>query len=62
MKTRDVLLRETDDLPEEKVREVLDFVLFLKSQGEGGFLEKAAETSLSKLWDTSEEDEAWSNL
>ena len=62
MKTRDVLLRETDDLPEEKVREVLDFVLFLKSQSEGSFLEKAAETSLSKLWDTPEEDEAWSNL
>ena len=62
MTARDVLLRETDDLPEEKVREVLDFVLFLKAQNEGHFLEKVAETSLSKLWDTPEEDAAWSNL
>lgn len=62
MKTRDVLLRETVDLPEEKVREVLDFVLFLKSQGEGDFLEMVAETGLSTLWDSPEEDEAWSTL
>ncbi|GAB6091744.1 hypothetical protein [Spirochaeta dissipatitropha] len=62
MSVREILQRETADLPTEKVQEVLDFVLFLKTRNEDSFWYRVAESSLSEIWNSPEEDIAWKNL
>ena len=62
MQIREVIASELEALPQEKVAEVLDFIRFLKHQEENSLILGAAETSLGKLWNTPEEDEAWKNL
>lgn len=58
------LIREIESLPNEYLSEVMDFVGYLKSKK----IKIAPETmllsekSLSELWNTLEEDEAWANL
>jgi len=62
MSVADRIIEETRNLPEAKVREVLNFILFLKQKDESFFIAEASETSLSKIWDSPEEDEAWKDL
>lgn len=62
MSINEQVIREARDLAPAKARVVLDFILFLKQREEDVFLAKAAETSLGKLWDSPEEDEAWKDL
>lgn len=62
MQIKEVIAHELENLPQQKVAEVLDFVRFLRHQQEGQDALKAAETSLGKLWNTPEEDEAWKSL
>lgn len=62
MNVADRVIEETRSLSDEKAREVLDFILFLKQKDDFFFLAEAAETSLSKIWDSPEEDEAWKDL
>jgi len=62
MSVADRIIEETRNLPEAKVREVLNFILFLKQKDESFFMAEASETSLSKIWDSPEEDEAWKDL
>src|SRR5713101_1640562 len=56
------------DLPLERQAQVLDFAKFLKMQNQGvplteeRVLMRASIQSLSKYWDTPEEDEAWAYL
>lgn len=64
MSTRELLDKELDVLPEPLQREVYDFVRFLKQKAEderfNGLL--LSESSLSKDWNTPEEDAAWASL
>jgi hypothetical protein len=64
MDSKESLLRELKLLPDFLIEEVQDFVIFLKNK----WLEEKAEamlnseTSLSKDWLKSEEDQAWAHL
>lgn len=64
MSNKDVLLKEIEEIPEEKLQEVIDFVRFLKSRQLEGELEVTllSEPSLAKDWMKPEEDAAWSDL
>jgi len=62
MKIKEVIAHELENLPQQKDAEVLDFIRFLTHQQEDQDTPKAAETSLGKLWNTPEEDEAWKSL
>jgi hypothetical protein len=64
MPTFDLLLREFEHAPEPLLREVLDFVRFLKTKlAQERFAAAAAsEPTLSRDWDRPEEDQAWSGL
>ena len=64
MNRREILIRETEGLTASDLREVLDFVRFLKTKS----IKKRSETltfsesSLRKDWLRPEEDEAWQDL
>jgi len=64
MSNRAVLLQEIETLPADSVGEVIDFVAWLKHRKLSQIPETMllSETTLSKDWDTPEEDEAWANL
>jgi hypothetical protein len=62
MNVNDLVIQEARELPSAKAREVLDFILFLKQMDEASFMSQVTETSLGKLWDNPEEDEAWKDL
>ncbi len=64
MSRKDVLIREIEEISEDKLQEVIDFVRFLKLSRQEEKLEPAllSETSLAKDWLNPEEDEAWSDL
>lgn len=64
MSNRDILIKEINELPDEKLQEVIDFVQFLKSKqrdDEMG-ITLVSEPSLAEDWNKPEEDEAWSDL
>ena len=62
------VIRVLRDLPLERQAQVLDFATFLKLQSQGLPLTEeralmlASIQSLSKYWNTPEEDEAWAYL
>jgi hypothetical protein len=63
------LLKEIDNLPPKYFGEVIDFVGYLqqkeKNQNDGTVDMETmllSEASLSKDWDTPEEDKAWADL
>jgi len=62
MSVTDRVIEESRSLSDAKAREVLNFILFLKQKDESFFIAEASETSLSKIWDSPEEDEAWKDL
>ncbi len=64
MTTRDVLLKEIQQVPEPLLQEVLDFIRFVQVRVVGGRFETAvaSEPSLSKDWLKPEEDAAWQDL
>ena len=64
MTNRAVLLREIETLPVACINEVVDFVAWIKHRTLSQIPETMllSEPSLSKDWDTPEEDEAWANL
>ena len=64
MSTKDLIVRELDHVPDAALREVLDFVLFLRNKNLGEKLSTAiaSESALGKDWLTPEEDEAWADL
>ena len=61
---KEILLRESEDLPVSLLQEVLDFIRFLKKRAADERLETTllSETSLQKDWLRPEEDEAWQDL
>ena len=69
MTNRAVLMQEIESLPATCVSEVIDFVTWIKqrniSRNEALKIPETmlmSEVSLSKDWDTPEEDEAWAAL
>lgn len=64
MSNKDLLLKEIEELSDDKLREVIDFVRFLKLQGreETLGLMLLSESSLAETWDNSIDDEVWSDL
>jgi len=67
MSTREILSKEINTAPENLLKEVYDFLLFLKAKRVNAGESKiqthfASEKVLSRDWDTPEEDEAWKNL
>ncbi|TVR30956.1 MAG: DUF2281 domain-containing protein [Balneolaceae bacterium] len=64
MSNRDILIKEINELPDEKIQEVINFVQFLKSKhldDELG-ITLVSEPSLARDWNKPEEDEAWRDL
>ncbi|NEU75520.1 DUF2281 domain-containing protein [Hassallia byssoidea VB512170] len=64
MNTKDLLLREIEQVPEFLLTEVLDFLQFLKAKHleENTQISILSESSLAKDWLKPEEDEAWQDL
>jgi hypothetical protein len=67
MSTREILSEEIKKTPENILKELYDFLLFLKYKKQTGTKDEvkthvASEKVLSREWDTPEEDEAWKNL
>jgi hypothetical protein len=65
MNIKEELLKEIEKTPDGTLKEVLDFLLFIRSrelQQEQLEISLLSEPSLSEDWLTSEEDEAWQHL
>jgi hypothetical protein len=67
MSTREILSEEIKKSPENILKELYDFLLFLKykkrnSSNDEAKTHLASEKVLARDWDTPEEDEAWKNL
>jgi hypothetical protein len=64
MTDRSVLLREIETLPASYIGEVTDFVEWIKHRKLSSKHETMllSEASLSRDWDTPEEDDAWAGL
>lgn len=64
MTKKDILYKEIEDIPENMLDEVLDFVEYLKSKVSKDKMETTllSELALKKDWLLPEEDEAWKNL
>ncbi len=64
MTTRDVLLKEIQQVPEPLLQEVLDFIRFVQVRVAGARFETAvaSEPSLNRDWLKPEEDAAWQDL
>ena len=64
MSTRELIIKEVENLPEPLQREVYDFARFLREKaGDESFNGLLlSESALRKNWETPEEDAAWANL
>jgi hypothetical protein len=64
MNTKDILLREIEQVPEFLLTEVLDFLQFIKAKHleQNTQISILSESSLAKDWLKPEEDEAWQDL
>jgi hypothetical protein len=64
MSAKEKLIHEMENLPEETLKEVLDFLRFLREKRNENGMEnaKASEGVLARDWLTAEEDQAWGNL
>jgi hypothetical protein len=64
MSNKDILIQEIEEIPDEKLQEIIDFVRFIKSrqQEEEIGVTLVSEPSLAKDWMKPEEDAAWSDL
>ncbi len=67
MSTRDALFEEIKKVPDDLLKEVYDYLLFLKHKKSSAHEDKlmthiVSEQVLARDWNTQEEDEAWKNL
>ena len=63
MSTKNILIKEIENLPEPVIAEVLDYVRFLKYKNREGVENYIqSESSLMKEWLSPAEDEAWKDL
>jgi hypothetical protein len=64
MTAKELAREQIDTLPDEAVREVLDFIGYLKQRAdraEWKDLMRAQEAAMADVWD-SDEDEVWNDL
>ncbi|MBW4578955.1 MAG: DUF2281 domain-containing protein [Tildeniella nuda ZEHNDER 1965/U140] len=65
MNIKEQLLKEIEEAPGSTLKEVLDFLLFVRAkelQQEQLEISLLSESSLAEEWLTPEEDEAWQHL
>lgn len=65
MLIKETIVREIENIPENLLKEIYDFILFVKRKSSGKdkvLTHIASESSLAKDWDLKEEDEAWKDL
>jgi hypothetical protein len=65
MSTKEALTEEIKNTPENLLKEIYDYLLFLKgrkAKEDSILTHLATEKVLSLDWDSPEEDEAWKNL
>lgn len=64
MALKDLISKEIENIPEEYLEEVLDFIRFVGKKAMTKKMEMAiaSETSLEKDWLRPEEEEAWRDL
>ena len=68
MSAKELIIHEIPDTPEPVLREVYNFLIFLKTRNDadtkphGADLMALAESSWGDDWNRSEEDEAWKDL
>lgn len=64
MSKKDTIISELNNLPEDLIEEILDYISFLKRKSlkEKTELTLMSESSLRKDWLKSEEDKAWQDL
>jgi hypothetical protein len=65
IRIKQLLLNEIETIPESTLKEVLDFLLFIKTreaQQEQLEISLLSEPLLAEDWLTPEEDEAWQHL
>ena len=64
MDSKEIILKEIEQMPDTLLEEILDFIKFLKMKAAQEKLETAiqSESSLKKDWLLPEEDEAWQDL
>lgn len=64
MELKEQIKKEIEQIPEQFLPEILDFIRFLESKAMNGGIGTsiASETSLKKSWLRPEEDEAWKDL
>ncbi|MFQ5863775.1 MAG: DUF2281 domain-containing protein [bacterium] len=64
MSPKEIILKELEEVPEEHLEAVIDFIKFLKNKSiqEKFDITLASESSLKKDWLRPEEDDAWHNL
>lgn len=58
------LLKLIDEIPENQIAEVIDFISYLKSKREKALTEDFQIASVSSLdfWDNDTDDEVWNNV
>lgn len=68
MSARELLIRETEEIPETLAEEVLDFLRFVKTRrypdaddADTKHID-LSKTAFAQDWDSPEEDEAWKDL
>ncbi len=61
MNNKEKLFNELQNLPQNEIQEIYDFVLRLKQKEKNSAL-YLSESSLKKDWLSPEEDEAWKDL
>ncbi|MDO8673415.1 MAG: DUF2281 domain-containing protein [Dehalococcoidia bacterium] len=64
MDTKELIIREIDNVPAKYLTEILDFIRFLEAKALEQKMDTAlaSETTLKKDWLRPEEDEAWHDL
>lgn len=64
MTVKELVFEQVKTLPDDQVREVLDFIGYLKQKGDRAEWEdlmRAQQSSLRAVWDNAE-DEVWNDL
>ena len=64
MNNKKQLLKEIEEVPEDKIHEVIDFVRFVKMKGRDENIDSMliSESSLAEAWNNPMDDEVWSDL
>lgn len=61
---KSILLKLIDEIPESQIREVIDFILFLKNKQDNQVFKDLLSASESSIdfWDNDIDDEVWNNV